>query len=607
MKQKHYTLLLISSLLLYFYVDAQDDISDAIYLKLEKEYILNEDGSYDFRQKKQLKLLTYYSFHRAYGETFIIYNTKYQNLKINESYTIMADGKRVQTPANAFNELLPFYAEEAPDHNYLREMVVTHTGLERNAVINLDHTIHNQKDFLPFFNVTEFIGESSPVDELIIRIKIPVNKTAKFELLNSAVIPEIKEENKMRVFTWKFNNIPEYQGEAFQANRITYMPHLLFSTAKDRDEFFNVIIKQAAFEYRVNDKMRKKVGSFRTDASDDVDLALRIQKYVVDEFKIKYIPSRDIGFRYRQADEIWESAYATSAEKMIMLTALLTTANIDATPYASISSNHYTDEICVPVITDYVVKVNNKDGTHFYLNADKINSQDMAYQLSDMVLIPLSHATDKKAIIEKPGKNEIEMEAILTISNNGLIDGKISAELSYASNPRLEMKRDEQRAKKLIAGGIISSNISVTNISITPVKSSFTFEVNAKKELSEKAGYLFFELPYVNTGTDGFKIHELSSQRKSPLAIPYDISEESEYVIKFADGLKLVNSAVKIDEKNAAGRVAIEIKIKSNEVKITRSITIYKKHIETADYEAFRVLMKLWNDRNYREIVVKTK
>jgi len=46
---------------------AQEENADAVFLKITKEYKLNEDGSTEFSYSKQLKLLTYYSFHRLYG------------------------------------------------------------------------------------------------------------------------------------------------------------------------------------------------------------------------------------------------------------------------------------------------------------------------------------------------------------------------------------------------------------------------------------------------------------------------------------------------------------------------------------------------------------
>ena len=100
---------------------------------------MNPDGRIDYRYIKKLKLQSYRSFNSLYGETFISYNPAFQSLKINEVYTIMADGKKNPSPSNAFNEVLPAFAANAPAYNNLREMVITHSGKEMNEVINLDY------------------------------------------------------------------------------------------------------------------------------------------------------------------------------------------------------------------------------------------------------------------------------------------------------------------------------------------------------------------------------------------------------------------------------------------------------------------------------------
>jgi len=114
--KKLFLFLLIS----FFYLPSsnllfsQDDNYDAVYIQLSKTFTLNSDGSVDYNYVKKLKLQTYRSFHSLYGETFVVYNPEFQSLKINEVYTIMADGKKVPSPSNAFNEVLPGAAANAP-------------------------------------------------------------------------------------------------------------------------------------------------------------------------------------------------------------------------------------------------------------------------------------------------------------------------------------------------------------------------------------------------------------------------------------------------------------------------------------------------------------
>ena len=91
--------------------------SEAQFDKLVKTYTLNPDGSQELRVQKQLTIYTHAAMNSLYGETFIVYDPAYQQLKINESYTRQVDGTIVTTPANAFVEVLPSAAANAPAYN----------------------------------------------------------------------------------------------------------------------------------------------------------------------------------------------------------------------------------------------------------------------------------------------------------------------------------------------------------------------------------------------------------------------------------------------------------------------------------------------------------
>ena len=97
----------------------------------------------------------------TYGESFIVYNPQYQELKINSSYTKQKDGTIIKTPDNAFVEVLPRNAADAPAYNHLKEMVVVHTGLELGATIYLDYTVTSKPGYLPEVDIFEELLQSS--------------------------------------------------------------------------------------------------------------------------------------------------------------------------------------------------------------------------------------------------------------------------------------------------------------------------------------------------------------------------------------------------------------------------------------------------------------
>ncbi|MBN1196539.1 MAG: DUF3857 domain-containing protein, partial [Candidatus Aminicenantes bacterium] len=143
---------------------------DGRYLLREVTYTLNSDGSWvkDFRQRMQYNS---YTAMRRMGETFILFNPDFQKLEKIQSVTTMADGTRVPLPDNATNLVLPRVAHEHPGFSHLREMVVTHTGLERGAVVDFSYRLVTKPGFLPGFAATEPLAAMLPLDRLQIRVK----------------------------------------------------------------------------------------------------------------------------------------------------------------------------------------------------------------------------------------------------------------------------------------------------------------------------------------------------------------------------------------------------------------------------------------------------
>ena len=241
--------------LLLFQVTISAEEGDAVYKKIIHEYTLNPDGSSEYREYKEIKLLSHLSFHRMYGETFIIFDPAYQELEINEAYTIMADGQRVDVPDNAFNEVLPRAASHAPAYNRLREMVVTHTGLEVGATIYLDYTLKTKAGFMPAFMGEEFIKDIVPINERQVIIRIPADRELQYKVLNIRTAPEVSLDKGMNVYTFTFRSLSAYTRE--WGTDLELLPRLFFSAAKDLERAYFPFVSQPAFTYPANPEMER--------------------------------------------------------------------------------------------------------------------------------------------------------------------------------------------------------------------------------------------------------------------------------------------------------------------------------------------------------------
>ena len=181
MKKRYYYICMLSVLLLMLVLPTKA-ASEAEFGKLVRSYTLRTDGSQEMRVQKELTLFTHAAMNGLYGESFIIYNPAYQELKIHESYTRQKDGSIVKTPDNAFVEVLPSAAADAPAYNGLKEMVVVHTGLELGATIYLDYSVITRPGYLPELDICESVEELSPIKEYVLSLSVPDNKPLHYEL-----------------------------------------------------------------------------------------------------------------------------------------------------------------------------------------------------------------------------------------------------------------------------------------------------------------------------------------------------------------------------------------------------------------------------------------
>lgn len=602
------SILIIFCLSIFITSFSQTVNADANYLKIIKKYTLNDDGSIDFRYSKELKLLTHFSFHRLYGETFIVYNTDFQKLEINSAYTIMADGKKIITPDNAFNELLPRFSTNAPAFNNIRELAVTHTGLEINSVIYLDYTITTEKGFFPALMGDDVLSESSPVNELIIKVIIPESQTLNFELLNFSGKHVVNIDLGKKVHMWTFESIPASSKDNYQESNRRDAPRLIFSTSKNLHHAYNHFVNQTAFDFETSSSMNNAVAKITTTETSQLTIALELQKLVSSEINNLNIPLKYTGFRCRTPIDTWNSNQGTQLEKVLLLTALLRKANIKAEPVVVIPDIFYGKEIGnLLSFNNFLVRVRLNSIGEMFISANHTNKQNLKYGLgSNTILLLDKNIESLKVISVKPVKNSITVSGSLVFENSDTLVGKMFVDVQAKANPYFSFYNDSSAIKSIIKGSISSKNITsfeIKKLSQDVTKSQFEFKKDAP--FSIVSNYLSFELPYVAYGVDSWHITLLPAERLVTLEIPETIHERYEYAVSFPEDFKPVSKNVNIEIENTVGYLLIKFEKSNNEIIITREIRFDKKVIGVNNYSDFREIMNAWNSKNYKKIILK--
>jgi len=593
-----YLLLLI---VILFAQNAVAQDGDAVFNKIVKEYTLNEDGSTAYREYKEVKLLSHMSFHRLYGETFVIFDPKYQEIVINEAYTIMKDGQKVVVPDNAFNEVLPRAASHSAPYNRLRELVITHTGLEVGATIYLDYTLKTKAGFMQTFMGEEVIKTIVPIKEKKLIVRIPAGQELQYKVLNLRTSAEVSEEKGMKVYTFTFSGLSASSREWGVDHELD--PHLFFSTAKDLDRAYFPFVAQKAFTYPANADMVSAAQQLKKDNEDELNAALAIQKMVVNEIGTWNLSLQYTGFRCRTPEEVWRSNAGTPLEKNVLLATLLMKAGFAATPVAIIPEKYYDKQVGSLYIFDgFAVQLKLASGDALYLSATRSSSQNLAVSLQGKKFLVLDGAIESLKTydpIDTPA--EIIYHGNLSLDAGNKLSGKIHVKLTGNANPYFSLYQDTNFAKRYGSG---VKDVALNDLN--PGESLFDLNIEKDKACEKYGEYVFMDIPVSRSGISSWGFSYIETGRSIPIRLNEAIHEQYNYMIDVPDGYELISPDVDFDIDNVVGHVKISLRQEKSKVFVTREIRLKKTLVKYSEFDTFNELWKVWMNDSFQKLVLKT-
>ena len=586
---------------------AQEVKSDAVYQEQTKEYTLNKDGSWTYHYSHKLLINTYYAFHNLYGEDFIVYDPAFQKLKINRSVTTMADGKQVATPENAYNELLPGFAANVPAWNRLREMVVTHTALERGATIDFDYLLTASKGYTPALMGNEMLMMNSPVKKLTFIINIPSGAVFNYEQFNFPAKPVIVKQSGKTTYSWILTDLAAALREDFRPKEQQNRPRIVFVASPKSMDAIAGFASLEAFKCETTPDIKASAASAVKDIDKPLLKALKLQDKVATELNTWQVPLQNSGYKLRNASATFQSNGGTEAEKAVLLVVMLRSQNIQAEPVAVIPERYYSKKVASPALIEHMlVKVSISGMDPIFLSPVTVDQQDMRYALAGKRIISLVPGKVQPTEVIGESKNLISLSGNLKLGEDLNLAGNLNLELGGRLVPWLKMQKDSAYTSSFLSSTLGGGKI--TNIlkgKTDSDLSSFSFKETSGSFAYEKAGHIFLKLPATSIGADSWHMNELVSMRAEPLEVPFPVNESYDLFITIPDGMTLVSSPANLTINNEFGNILVSISAEGQILHIVRKISIQKMDVPVEKYDVFRAMMNSWNSKKYREVVLK--
>lgn len=578
----HPILLIFLNLFLFTISKAQNE---AEFIKLVKEYTYKPDGSIEYHYNKTLKLNTHLSFNDLYGETFIIYNPEYQNLNIRECYTKQADGTLIKTPANAFNEVLPSFAAGAPAYNHLKEMVITHTGLEIGSTVYLDYLLSGKPLGISILDIDEILQEQTPVKECELIVNIPDSQELHYTLTNSNVKPEITVARGMKRYKWLLKNIPSLSRENRQPVNQDHKIRFIASAKANCKEMLSFFQQQSETDFSSSSK--EHIDRLIAPAGNEREKIFLLRDYVVNQIQTIGVSLENAAYRMRSPEEVLSTLYGTEAEKTLLLSAMLKTVGLEpelTVVYPGFLKNKAKG---FKSIRKYLIKVNAGQQTLF-LSATSSSAESLELRggKDDIWLIS---ATGIRPLTVMGTEAGIRQQATIRLrpefaSSKGITDVEGGI---VAANTQKAME-NEIKAFNGPFGSLADTRIE----SVSPIH--YRLYYTAEQPLIPQDKYLLYSIPESAKGIREWALYPLSSNRKTVLEIPYPLTESYDYIIETEAGLQFKGKSLTIKRQNKIGSVDIRIEQNDRVIKINKTLKLNKSLIYPFEYGDFRKLMNDW-------------
>ncbi|MCD8270040.1 MAG: DUF3857 domain-containing protein [Parabacteroides sp.] len=558
--------------------------SEAEYKKPSKAYTLNTDGSQEFHYSMELTLFTHTAMNGTYGESFIVYNPQYQTLKINASYTKQKDGNIIKTPDNAFVEVLPRAAADAPAYNNLKEMVVVHTGLELGATIYLDYTLITKPGYLPELDVYDELLQSSPVKEYTISLSAPESKPLSYTLQNIAGKPAVTTTNGMKTVTWKLSNLPASSRELLVMAKNGDVPFLTASTYASNADALKALYAQ--FAPATDVQLSAIAANLTEDAKNDTEKLQAILKHVSENLGNSHLSLQDAGYKIRPVSDVIYSAYGTEAEKANLLNGLLNAAGIKAETAASYQVVANPASCGLSAVKELVV-IANVDGKQYVMSPSS-NQMASAGWHNQTPVISLTNAGTPVSI--NTPSNELSYKVTLSVTPekaNAKVDATIgSAFLPYYGDYIPMYSGGDKEVKEV------------------KTNNGTTIFFTSSQPLKANNGYVMVSLPNAQQSLAHSYYCMMNSERKTNLLLPCKANERYTYTVEIPVGMKLSTPKTAKVIENAAGEVVFSVKQNGNKAEVERSLQLNSQLYTPAQYGNLRSLLTEWGNTSNHTLLL---
>ncbi len=575
--------------------------SDAVVLYDSLVVSMEEPGRVAKRRHRAVMLLSDNAINR-YGDPRILYDAGREELRILAARAHMRDGSAVDTKPNGINRTTPFALDLAPDYADWQETVVTHVGIEKGCVAELEYEIAGPMPS-PRPSGVEIFSSEDPVELAVLVVRTPAG--AELEAFGMNGAPEAARS--AGAWTWTVRDIPgrtPFDGGVWEGN---YFPAVCWSMETSWQEALAKIAGELDAASASFPALDEAVRDALKDLVTDEEKILAVQRLAIGAVRGVRVPFALLAAPPRPAARVYDTGYAGPLDRAVLLAAMLRSAGYDPAPVLASAGRIDNFDVAAPqLFGEILVSVAGEGTGDMILAPGSRYERDASYALAGKTLARLeggvSGAAAKAPHLVKPpshepGASRSTLDIELVPGENGALSGKGRAVLGGAFSPYYIVRAGEsleayvgERVKKLFGGAELAA-CNALSLDRAGAEVEFSFTVKLPEKGKGERVYLSFPKAFDAAVSGVERVRPGRSAVSDAMRLePCVLSVSCSIVLP--EGWKLVALPSAASLRNDVGAASVKIEGAAGEKRVVRSELLLERDVVApALYPGLRALL----------------
>jgi len=585
--------------------------ADYYIYRSHETYVLDTKGKVKHKLQRSLKFFNHQAIDH-HGDPRFAFDSKKQILSPIKTRTFLPNGRVKFPKCNSYNVVLPSPMARAPAYSDIKQLVLTHVGLELGAITDLEIERVDRVRRRSYLWGEKVVQADQPAGSFGLTVIVPKGTKLHYACLRCSLHPTIIRNKKSTIYRWIRTDVPALNPEGISHGFYPSLyPRIVFYTAPSWKELHSLLQTRMAKATVFSTALSKRIAKLTRAKVSSIEKVRVLHHFVVHYTQTTKWPLNSFDFQARTANLVYDSAYGHALDKAVLLAAMLKQVGI-STKLAMVALKGSTS-VNVPSLFSFTRPVLqlNIDGRPFWLDPTRTSVRYKPSEWEGRYILSTS-LNRVYQLNESPShRHQSLLSACLKISKKALL-GQFNLRFMGSFNPfgdsvmALSPSAHKiLKSKAVLVGGKVSK-LKVQEWGLGASAASFRGLRSLTK--ANKAGFMAITLPQLSPAYSLKKIEIYRESRKTTLILPTPLIEKTNILIKLPKkGCKPFILPSSFSIRNLVGRVIYKTSYDavSRHIVYFKEFVVFSRYIKPVDYPSFRKLYLAYLNPHQHRIILK--